>query len=243
MPWRLTVLRRFQLYNSLCCPAPTLPCTCTCTYLLPCRMHYAMETHGVQAVRMAPTPLDSQLNPPKALLSAAAGEFVVKWSPYALVALVYAATSYVRWKKVRSGCGWEPGLCEVGGLVRAVRVGCVFSASAQAPPPPFCLKAPPPHPTHPQPPHTHTNHPPRRHRRAMQRTATNCRRRRRRTTRSGPGRRSRTWCCRRWRPLRARCGGAGVGRSRGQGGGAGRFLAAVVITHPRPHTSMAAHAT
>ncbi len=65
------------------------------------RMHYALETHGVRAVRMAPTPAPAQLKPPQPLLSSSAGAFVVKWSPYALVGLVYLATSYVRWKKVR----------------------------------------------------------------------------------------------------------------------------------------------
>jgi len=64
-------------------------------------MQYALETHGVRAVRMAPTPAPAQLKPPQPLLSSSAGAFVVKWSPYALVGLVYLATSYVRWKKVR----------------------------------------------------------------------------------------------------------------------------------------------
>ena len=63
-------------------------------------MHYALETHGVRAVRMAPTPTAAQLKPPQPLLSSSAGAFVIKWSPYALVGLVYLATSYVRWKKV-----------------------------------------------------------------------------------------------------------------------------------------------
>ncbi|PRW60287.1 cell division isoform A [Chlorella sorokiniana] len=63
------------------------------------RMHYALETHGVRAVRMAPTPTAAQLKPPQPLLSSSAGAFVIKWSPYALVGLVYLATSYVRWKK------------------------------------------------------------------------------------------------------------------------------------------------
>ena len=67
-----------------------------------CRMHYALETHGVRAVRMAPTPTAAQLKPPQPLLSGSAGAFIVKWSPYVLVGLVYLATSYVRWKKV---CG------------------------------------------------------------------------------------------------------------------------------------------
>lgn len=68
-------------------------------------MHYALETHGVTAVRMAPAPSAAELRPQRSIFSAETGAFIVKWIPYALVALVYAATSYVRWKKVRWACG------------------------------------------------------------------------------------------------------------------------------------------
>ena len=60
-----------------------------------------METHGVLRTRMAPTPSESQLAPRRSLLSREAGAMVVKVAPYLAVAAVYAATSWVRWKKVR----------------------------------------------------------------------------------------------------------------------------------------------
>lgn len=52
-------------------------------------------------VRMAPTPAEAALRPAQPILSSSAAAFIIKWAPYALVGLVYAATSYVRWKKVR----------------------------------------------------------------------------------------------------------------------------------------------
>lgn len=66
-----------------------------------------METHGVLARRMAPAPTAAQLTPPSPLLSVEGAAAVIKWSPYFLVGLVYLATSYVRWKKVRGVCGGD----------------------------------------------------------------------------------------------------------------------------------------
>ena len=63
-----------------------------------------METHGVLASRLAPTPSQQELTPPKPIFSSATGAALVQWLPYVLVGLVYVATSYVRWKKVGRSC-------------------------------------------------------------------------------------------------------------------------------------------
>ena len=69
------------------------------------RVAYALETHGVVCSRLAPTPTAEALRGYRPLLPKAAADFVVSVGPYLAVALVYAATSYVRWKKVSSGGG------------------------------------------------------------------------------------------------------------------------------------------
>lgn len=58
------------------------------------------------AVRMAPTPSRAQLFPPPPLMSAEAEAAVIKWVPYVLVGLVYAATTYVAHLKV-GACAWR----------------------------------------------------------------------------------------------------------------------------------------
>jgi hypothetical protein len=62
------------------------------------RIPYAMETHGVRGRRMDPTPTAAQLAPPQPM-AAAAASFLTNVLPYLAVAAVYAATSYVKWKK------------------------------------------------------------------------------------------------------------------------------------------------
>lgn len=135
-------------------------------------MRYAMETHGVTAVRMAPAPTDAELRPRSSIFSNEAGAFIVKWIPYVLVALVYAATSYVRWKKVRPaaadrGCGRllgvrPPALCSPAPAAcppRAVKLQRAPASMPEAP----CIPAVP------------TSAP-----RAMRRTESSCSARRRR---------------------------------------------------------------
>ena len=67
----------------------------------PRRFAYAMESHGVRARRLAPIPTPQQLAPPPPL-SRGVQQFLTDVVPYLAIAVVYAATSYVRWKKVRA---------------------------------------------------------------------------------------------------------------------------------------------
>lgn len=85
-----------------------------------CRIAYALETHGVEVKRLAPAPTAAQLAPPKPLLSGEAAAAFIKWSPYFLVGLVYLATSYVRWKKVRAA--WASGVSCRAAPLRRLRV-------------------------------------------------------------------------------------------------------------------------
>lgn len=90
-------------------------------------MHYALETHGVTAARLAPTPSHDTLFPQK-LVTEEQAAAIEKWAPYFLVALVYAATTYVKLTRVRRwgaravvpARGWA-GLC----------VCCTWGSAAQ----------------------------------------------------------------------------------------------------------------
>jgi cell division protease FtsH len=62
------------------------------------RLSYAMETHGVRGRRLPAIPTTEELSPPKAM-STEVSAFLTNVLPYLAVAAVYAATSYVKWKK------------------------------------------------------------------------------------------------------------------------------------------------
>lgn len=62
------------------------------------RLGYAMETHGVKGCRLPVAPTIAELTPPKPMAASVTG-FVTNVLPYLAVAAVYAATSYVKWKK------------------------------------------------------------------------------------------------------------------------------------------------
>ena len=92
------------------------------------RLAYAMETHGVLRTRMAPTPSEAQLAPPRSLISRETGQMVVKVAPYLAVAAVYAATSWVRWKKVRVPGGWVGAVpCVMGGGQALLQGSCLLA--------------------------------------------------------------------------------------------------------------------
>ena len=62
------------------------------------RIGYAMETHGVKGSRLPTQPSTAELSPPKPMAASAAA-FLTNVLPYLAVVAVYAATSYVKWKK------------------------------------------------------------------------------------------------------------------------------------------------
>lgn len=62
------------------------------------RLGYAMETHNVRGHRLPPIPTAAELAPPRPMAAEAAA-FLTNVLPYLAVAAVYAATSYVKWKK------------------------------------------------------------------------------------------------------------------------------------------------
>lgn len=62
------------------------------------RLSYAMETHGVKGRRLPAAPTAAELAPPKAM-GASTSAFLTNVMPYLAVAAVYAATTYVKWKK------------------------------------------------------------------------------------------------------------------------------------------------
>ena len=62
------------------------------------RLSYAMETHGVRGARLPSPPTTAELNPPKGM-RAEISSFLVNVVPYLAVAVVYLATTYMKWKK------------------------------------------------------------------------------------------------------------------------------------------------
>lgn len=64
-----------------------------------CRMAYAMETHGVKALRIAVEPSAAELRGAGEWSTAAVTNFVGVFAAGAIL-LIYAATHYVRMKKV-----------------------------------------------------------------------------------------------------------------------------------------------
>ena len=62
------------------------------------RLSYAMESHNVKGYRLDTPPTLKELQPSRGL-GEAASNFLVNFMPYVAVGLVYAATTYMKWKK------------------------------------------------------------------------------------------------------------------------------------------------
>ena len=62
------------------------------------RLSYAMESHNVRGYRLDTPPTLKELQPSRGL-GEAASNFLVNFMPYVAVGMVYAATTYMKWKK------------------------------------------------------------------------------------------------------------------------------------------------